>query len=386
MVLTGLDVLLADPAMLRGKRVGLITNPTAYTRDLRASMVDAIARVPGCTIGALFGPEHGVRGDLQDGIHGADEVDAPTGAPVFSLYGKYRKPTQEMLAGLDLLIYDMQDVGNRHYTYLYTLAYCMQAAKQAGIPMMVLDRPNPINGLDIEGPRVDPANLSFVGMYPVPTRYGLTIGEFARYLVATDTSAACELHVVGMRGWQRHMFFDDTGLPWITPSPNLPTLDCSVLYAATCLIEGTNLSEGRGTTHPFDWIGAPWVDASALALRLNTLALPGVAFRPVYFEPRMSKHTGVRCAGVETHVTNRITFKPFATGLHILTALIAQHPEQFKFLPTSWEASPPHFDLLVGDSRIRPALLAGTPVREMLTWWADSERDWRTERKAYLRY
>ncbi len=384
MMFTGLDVLLSNPTAVRGKRVGLITNPTAYTRDLRLSMVDAIAAVPGSSIGALFGPEHGVRGDLQDGIHGVDEVDPVTGAHVYSLYGAQRKPTAAALAGLDLLIYDMQDVGVRHYTYLYTLAYCMQAAGEAGIPLMVLDRPNPINGLDVEGPRVDDVNRSFVGQYSVPTRYGLTAGEFARYLLGQD--AACDLQVIAMQGWRRHQFFDDTGLPWITPSPNLPTLDCAVLYAATCLIEGTNLSEGRGTTHPFDWIGAPWLDARSLVSRLNALDLPGVRFRPQSFEPRMSKHSGMRCAGIETHVTNRITFKPFATGLHILAALIAQHPTEFKFLPTSWEASPPHFDLLAGDSRIRPALLAGVPVREMLTWWAASEREWKAERKKYLLY
>ena len=381
----GIDPLLADPARLKGRRIGIVTNQTGFTADARQSTVDALAAVPGVSITALFGPEHGVRGDAQDALAIDHSIDLATGAPVYSLYGETKKPKPEWLTGIDLLVYDIQDVGCRYYTYLNTLGYVMQAAQTQGIDLLILDRPNPINGLDVEGPLLASGISSFVGMYPIPVRHGLTIGELALYLRDTQYPG-CVVDVARMMGWRRHFYFDDTGLPWFTPSPNLPTLDCAVIYPGLCLFEGTNLSEARGTTHPFEWFGAPWVDAPALARELNSRALPGAAFRPVYFEPTYSKHFGVRCAGVQTHVTDRALFKPFTTGLHVVDAVMGMHPRDFAFLPASWEGRNPHFDLLSGDARIREGLVARAPVAEITALYGADEADWKKQKKRWHLY
>ncbi|MBX7212753.1 MAG: DUF1343 domain-containing protein [Thermoflexales bacterium] len=379
----GIDRLLADPAPVLGKRIGIVTNPTGFTSDLRWSVVDALASLPGVTIGALFGPEHGVRGEVQDGLQVGNSIDPQTGAPVYSLYGETVRPRPAWLDGLDLIVYDIQDVGCRYYTYLNTLAFMMEAAAEKGIPVLVLDRPDPINGIDIDGPLLQPGVRSFVGNYPVPVRYALTIGEFARYLKDTAIPA-CDVRVVTCGNWRRHEYYDETNLPWMTPSPNLPTIDCAVIYPGMCLFEGTNLSEGRGTTHPFEWVGAPWLDAEGIARELNRRDLPAARFRPVYFEPLYSKHKGVRCAGLQIHVTDRSRFRAFTSGLHVLDAILRRHPGEFKFLESSWEGHRPHFDLLTGDPRIRESLLAGTPVREMEGLWADELRAWGKLRRNWV--
>jgi uncharacterized protein YbbC (DUF1343 family) len=261
----------------------------------------------------------------------------------------------------------------------------MEAAEAQSIEMLILDRPNPINGLDIEGPLLASGITSFVGMYPIPVRHGLTIGELALFLRDTRYPR-CLVDVARMTGWRRHFYFDDTGLPWFTPSPNLPSLDCAVIYPGLCLFEGTNLSEARGTTHPFEWIGAPWVDAPALAANLNARNLPGAAFRPVYFEPTYSKHLGARCAGVQTHVTDRALFRPFAAGLHVVDAVMRLHPDEFAFLPASWEGRNPHFDLLSGDARIRDGLVARAPVAEVIAMYGADETDWKARKKRWHLY
>lgn len=381
----GIDTLLADSARLIGRRIGIVTNQTGFTGDARQSTVDALAALPGVTLAALFGPEHGVRGDVQDALAIDHSIDAATGAPVYSLYGETKQPKPEWLEAIDLLIYDIQDVGCRYYTYLNTLGYMMQAAEAQGIEMLVLDRPNPINGLDVEGPILASGISSFVGMYPIPVRHGLTIGELALFLRDTRYPG-CSVDVSRMTGWRRHFYFDDTGLPWFTPSPNLPTLDCAVIYPGLCLFEGTNLSEARGTTHPFEWFGAPWVDAPALARDLNSRNIPGAAFRPVYFEPTYSKHLGVRCAGVQTHVTDRALFKPFSAGLHAVDAVMRLHPDDFAFLPASWEGRNPHFDLLSGDARIREGLIARAPIAETIALDAADQYDWRKRKKRWHLY
>lgn len=381
----GVDTLLDNPVRLEGRQIGVITNPTGYTGDLRASTVDALAAVPGVRIAALFGPEHGVRGDTQDALRIDHAVDAVTGAPVYSLYGETLKPKPEWLEGIDLLVYDIQDVGCRYYTYLNTLAFMMEEAAARGIELLVLDRPNPINGLDVEGPLLQPGVSSFVGMFPVPVRYGLTIGEFARYLRDVYYPSA-RLSVSPMTGWRRHFFMEDTGLPWMAPSPNVPTPDCAAVYPGMCLIEGTPLSEGRGTTHPFEWIGAPWVDAAALARELNHRNLPGARFRPCYFEPLYGKHLGARCAGIQIHVTDRARLRPFLTGLHVVDALMALHPGLFEFLPTSWEGPQPHFDLLTGDPRIREGLLARAPIAELEALFQADLARWKLEKKRWHLY
>ena len=381
---TGIDILLRKPSLLKGRKIGLVTNPTGMTRDLR-STVDALAALKGVTIRALFGPEHGVRGEIQDGLEVASSVDAATGLPVHSLYGKTLKPTREMLDDIDLLIYDIQDVGCRYYTYLYTLSYVMEAAAERDIEVMVLDRPDPINGVQADGPLIEPGITSFVGRYPIPPRYGMTIGEFARY-ANTEFEIFCNLTVVQMDNWTREMWFDQTGLPWVTPSPNLPTLECAAIYPGPCLFEGTTMSEGRGTTHPFEWIGAPWLNGAALAHELNTRNLPGVKFRPQFFAPTYSKHAGVACSGVQVHITNRDKVKTFELGLHMIDACIKLHPREFEFLQTSWEGKTPHFDLLTGNTHIKHDLLNRKPVSEIAKTWQKDLRGFLRRRKEYLLY
>jgi uncharacterized protein YbbC (DUF1343 family) len=389
--LTGLDVLLGQPGKLRGRKIGLIANPTGVTADLRAT-ADALASLRGVTLRALFAPEHGVRGEAQDGIGIAPSVDEVTGLPVHSLYGANKRPSAQTLGDIDLLIYDIQDVGCRYYTYPYTLSHVMEAAAECGIEVMVLDRPNPINGVTLEGPILDPAFASFVGRYPIPVRHGLTVGEFARFINAEFStgsafSIGCRLSVAPMQGWRREVWFDETGLPWVSPSPNIPTLEAATVYPGTCLFEGTNMSEGRGTTHPFEFIGASWVDgAHALAADLNALKLPGARFRPIHFEPTFSKHAGKACHGVQVHVTNRDRFRPFETGLHMLSAFLNRYPRDFAFLPTTWEGALPHFDLLAGSAHVREALMAGTPIDEITRAWQPALRAFRRKARPYLLY
>jgi uncharacterized protein YbbC (DUF1343 family) len=384
-ILPGIDVLLRQPDRLRGRKIGLITNPTGLTADLRAT-ADALASLRGVTLRALFGPEHGIRGEVQDGLAVTPGVDEATGLPVHSLYGANKRPSAEALGDIDLLIYDIQDVGCRYYTYPYTLAYAMEAAAELGIEVMVLDRPNPINGLTVEGPILDPAFASFVGRYPIPVRHRLTIGEFAQFINA-EFGIGCRLTVAPTKDWRREMWFDQTGLPWASPSPNIPTLDTATAYPGTCLFEGTNMSEGRGTTHPFEFIGAPWVHgAHALAAELNARKLPGARFRPVTFEPTFSKHMGTQCQGVQVHVTNRDRFRPFMIGLHMIQAFLKFYPRDFAFLSTSWEGAPSHFDLLVGNAVVRKALLASVPVDEMVRTWQPTLRAFRRKARRHLLY
>ncbi len=380
----GIDVLLRRHRSLRGRRIGLVTNPTGVTADLRPT-VDVLAALPAIELRALFGPEHGVRGDVQDGIVVPSSVDEATGLPVHSLYGPNRKPTPEMLAGLDLLIYDMQDVGCRYYTYPYTLSYVMEEAAEQDLEVMVLDRPNPLTGRMVEGPILDPGLSSFVGRYPIPVRYALTIGEWARY-INEEYAIHCRLKVMPMMGWRRRQWFDQMGLPWVPPSPNIPALDTAIVYPGMCLVEGANVSEGRGTPRPFEMIGAPWINGRELAAEMNRRALPGVRFRPLSFTPTFSKHAGVPCQGVQVHVTARDDYRSFETGLHLVDALIKLDPDEFAFLPTSWEGRPPHFDLLSGLPTLRDALRARTPIRELVQSWQRDLRIYLRRRKAYLLY
>ena len=293
---TGLDVFLQEglPA-LAGRRVGLITNPTGIDRQFRSS-VDLLRQSAEIDMVALFGPEHGVRGDVQAGVRVQTAVDRRTGLPIHSLYGETQRPSPSMLAGLDSLIFDIQDIGVRYATYISTMAYAQAAAAEAGLMFVVFDRPNPL-GSPIDGNLLDPAFASFVGVHPLPVLHGLTTGELAR-LLAAERGWPAPL-VVAMQGWQHGLWFDQTGLPWVQPSPNLPTLDAVTLYGGTCLIEGTNLSEGRGTTRPFELIGAPWIDPFRAAEELQRREIPRVTFRPAYFTPTFSKHAGVACGGVQ---------------------------------------------------------------------------------------
>lgn len=387
-VRSGLEVLLDRRLdLLAGRRVGLITNHTGVNRRLE-STVDLLAAQPGVQLTALFAPEHGLRGDKQAAEHVPAFTDPRTGLPVYSLYGptrETRKPAPAMLEDVDILVCDLQEGGVRYFTYLATMGYAMEAAAERGIPFVVLDRPNPIGGLAVEGNVLDERFRSFVGAYSLPIRHGLTLGEIAHFLNEQYRIGA-DLIVVPMEGWRRGMYFWDTGLPWVQPSPNIPSPMTLVVYPGTCLFEGTNLSEGRGTTRPFEWIGAPWIDAYAWAETMNKLDLPGVRFRPVYFTPTFSKHQGVPCQGVEVHVTDPRAFRPVATGLHLLATARAQNEKAFSWVPPLGEGGEWFIDLLVGTDELRLALEAGRAVTDLIAAWDDAASEWSRRREAYFMY
>lgn len=377
----GIEVLLEDPPdLLRGKRIGLVTNPTGVDRELRNN-IDLLASHPDLNLVALFGPEHGVRGSAQAGEKVAASVDAATGLPVFSLYGEHREPTPEMLHGVDALLFDIQDVGARFYTYPYTLAGAMRAARRAGIPVVVLDRPNPIGGVKVEGPVLEPEYASFVGEFPIPLRHGMTLGELAR-LFNEEFSIGAELHVVPVKHWRRSDAEPGHALPWVPPSPNMPTPDTALVYPGTALFEGTNVSEGRGTTRPFETIGAPFIQAETLAARMNALGLPGVRFRPMWFTPTFSKHAGTLCGGVQIHITDRDAFLPVRTGLALLKAIHDDYPHDFRFEP----GNPPFFDKLAGNGWIRAAIEKGEPLDAIEARWQPALRRFEEIRRRYLLY
>jgi uncharacterized protein YbbC (DUF1343 family) len=368
-VRSGLDRILNERHdLLEGRRVGLVTHAGAMTCDVTPA-VDALRQV--YTLAALFGPEHGITGHMANGARISSETDARTGLPVYSLYGETRKPTAEMLKGVDVLVVDMQDVGVRFYTYTWTMSYVLEAAAEHGVPVVVLDRPNPIGGHLCEGPMIEPGYESFVGRYLVPLRHGLTVGELA-LLFNRERGLNVDLTVVEMEGWARSMWFDETGLPWVAPSPAMPKLDTAIVYPGTCLMEGTNVSEGRGTATPFECIGAPWVDGYRLASVLNDLSLPGVRFRAVFFTPWSSKHAGETCQGVFVHVVDRQVLRPLRMGLHVLSALRSLWPDAFRWRGSSWEGRPAHFDLLVGNSWVREQIDAGRAVGEIVVHWQEA--------------
>ena len=381
-VVSGLEVALEEGIpSLPGRRVGLITNHTAIDRRLRGA-VDLFHESEVLDLVALFGPEHGVRGDAQAGVKVGTSVDERTGLPVHSLYGETQKPTPEMLGGLDALIFDIQDIGVRYATYLSTMAHAQEAASDAGLTFVVLDRPIPINGARIEGNLLDPGFASFVGVHPVPIRHGMTAGELAR-LIAGERGWAEPL-VVPMRGWRREQWFDETGLPWVQPSPNLPTLDSVTLYPGTCVIEGTNLSEGRGTTRPFEYVGAPWIDPFQLAAELTARALPGCRFRPAFFTPTFSKHAGRVCGGVQVHITDREALQPAVLGIHLLEVLRRLDRAAF-----AWRVSDQgryFVDLLLGSDRPRRILDDGASAGDVTADWTTESAEFAERRRAFLLY
>lgn len=386
MVKTGLAILINERiALLRGKRVGLVTHPAAVLPDL-TSAVDALLNA-GIKLTALFGPEHGFDGSAADGAAVGNSVHPRTGLPVYSLYGPTKEPTPAMLANMDALVFDMQDVGARFYTFISTLFYVLRGAARsaAHVQVIVLDRPNPINGIRLEGGLVAPGLESFVGIIPIPIRHGMTTGEVARY-INTEFNLGAELSVVEMRGWERAMWHDESGLPWVPLSPGMPKLETATVYPGMCFIEGTNLSEGRGTALPFEIVGAPWLDGYALAQSLKRLQLPGVCFRPLYFIPSASKHAGEKCSGVQLHITDRHAFRAVETGLRVIAACRAQAPDQFEFLSSSWEGRPPHFDLLTGDASIREGLARGAAVNDLVAAWRDIEARFEKKRERSLLY
>jgi uncharacterized protein YbbC (DUF1343 family) len=386
-VLSGLDVLLGRlRTLLGGQSVGLLCHPASVTADLTPA-AEALIRVNGMKLRRLFAPEHGITGAAQDLVLVGHEKDSLTGLPVMSLYGRRLDPDPRALEGLDALIVDLQDVGARYYTYNWTMALAMKAAARVHLPVIVLDRPNPLGGERLEGNWPEAGWSSFVGLYPLPIRHGMTMGELAGYL--NDKHAlGCDLTVVPMLGWRRGMAWEDTGLPWVAPSPNMPTPDTARVYPGGCLVEGTNLSEGRGTTRPFEWIGAPYLDGPRLARALERRGLPGVRFRPVGFEPAFHKWKSQRCGGVQVHVTDAARFKPFATYLALINEARRQAPRHFRWRkpPYEFERVRLPMDLLCGGPAIRRALERGVPIARLEASWRLDLVRFARERRPYLLY
>ncbi|HEV7868909.1 MAG TPA: DUF1343 domain-containing protein [Chthoniobacteraceae bacterium] len=391
-VRTGLDVLVAqDFAPLRGLRVGLVTHPAAVDSQLRHA-IELFAAAPKVTLAAIFGPEHGLLGQAQDLISVAVAESKPlVQSAVHSLYGatfESLKPTAEQLAGLDALVIDMQDVGSRYYTFQATMRYCLEVALPLGMRVFVLDRPNPLGGEVVEGPALQKGFESFVGAHDLAIRHGLTIGEMAMlYQQELDLDMG-ELRVVACEGWKRSQYFDETGLPWVLPSPNMPTLETAIVYPGQCLIEGTNLSEGRGTTRPFELCGAPWIDAAKLAQRMNAEKLPGVRFRAAWFRPTFQKHAGKDCGGVQLHVTDRTTFQPVRTSLALLSAMREMSGAHFAWRTEVYEfvRDPIAIDLLFGSARERIHLEANRPWRDVAKTWTAEEAAFTHRRHTALLY
>ena len=377
----GIDVLLAANAdILRGRRVGLITNHTGRNAA-GESTIDLLHEHPAVDLVALFSPEHGIRGTAEAGERVESGRDARTGLPVHSLYGETRTPTAAMLEGIDVLVFDIQDIGSRYYTYVWTMALAMRAAAEHGIPFVVLDRPNPIGGALVQGNVLDPGHTSFVGLYPVPMRHGLTAGELAR-LVNAEFEVGADLTVVPMEGWRRDMWYDETGLPWTPPSPNMPSLESATHYPGTCLFEGTNLSVGRGTPLAFQQIGAPWLDHEELARRLEAYHLPGVRFDVVAFTPERpgdGKYDGVAVRGVRFVATDRDRYDPTRAAVAALIEIRRLHPDRLE-----WRSS--HFDRLAGTDRLRRQIVDGASLEDVTRDWEGQVGAFNRLRERYLLY
>jgi uncharacterized protein YbbC (DUF1343 family) len=382
----GSEVLLSSHR-LNGMVVGIVCNHASLGHGYH-HVLDALSDTRSAQLGAIFGPQHGFRSDVQDNMvetpHG---VDSRTRVPIYSLYSDTREPTPEMMQGLHALVIDLQDIGARIYTYIYTMAHCLRACARHGIPAIVCDRPNPINGVDVEGTLLVPGFESFVGQFPIPMRHGMTIGELA-LLFNRHFRLGAHVEVVRMEGWRREMFWDDTDVPWVMPSPNMPTLDTAIVYPGTVLLEGTLLSEGRGTTRPFEIVGAPGVEAEHCARTLNALNLPGVYFRPVGFEPTFQKHARTPCGGCQIHVLDRNTFSPVLTGVAIVHAFrqFDVNAELWRHPPYEYERTKMPFDILSGSGVLRDQIESGEPPSTIAASWETDEDAFRELRAPYLLY
>lgn len=371
-------------AYVAGKRFGLLTNHTGITRDFRTT-IDVCASQSAGRLTAMFACEHGIRGERQAGVLFEDETDPEYGVLVYSLYGKHRAPTPEMLEPLDAIVFDFQDLGVRFFTYLTTLVYTMQACDQANVELIVLDRPNPLGGVQVEGGLLRDGYQSMVGVWEIPFRTGLTIGEFAK-LVRAESGMNVRLTVVPLDNWKRAMTFEQTGLPWTLLSPNLPTMDTARVYPGNCLFEGTNLSEGRGTTRPFEQIGAPWLNAKEVARAMNRRGLPGVWFHPVTFTPMFSKHQGAICNGIHVYVTEPSVYKPVRTGLYLVEQILHTHPDEFAWLPPFREGGKPFIQLLTGSDVMTNMLHQPGAAERIADEWDREAAEWAKKREAYMLY
>ena len=373
-VLCGIDILVRDKFVeFKGKRVGLVTNHTGVTREGLTS-IDTLHKAPGMKLVALFSPEHGIRGDVDTEV--CDSRDQKTGLPVFSLYGKTRKPSLESLKDVDVLVYDIQDIGTRYYTYMSTLGLVLEASKERGIPLYVLDRPNPIGGVAVDGPVRDPAFASFIAHHAVPVRHGMTVGEMA-LLFNKERAIGADLHVVKCEGWMRDELFDRTGLLWVNPSPNMRSLTEALLYPGIGLLEATNLATGRGTDTPFERVGAPWIEPVAFSNALNALELPGVRFIPVYFSPKERQFTKEICGGVYIEITERDYFEPVRLGIGIATTLMRLYPKDWKH---------EGFLKMIADDASYKAVLNGQSVQEVAQVWLKELDEFCQAREKYLLY
>jgi uncharacterized protein YbbC (DUF1343 family) len=382
----GVERLLCGPT-LDGKRVGVVCNPSSIDHEFRHT-ADRLAEYPKARLAAIFGPQHGFRSDVQENMietgHTRDEIRR---VPVYSLYSETREPTAEMLRDIDILVIDLQDVGTRIYTYIYTMANCLTACRRHGVKAIVCDRPNPIGGLDVEGPVLVHGFESFVGQYPIPMRHGMTIGELAR-LFNDKFGIGADLEVVKMEGWRRETYYDGTDLPWVMPSPNIPTLDSAIVYPGTVLFEGTSLSEGRGTTRPFELVGAPSIIAERFAADLNGRRLPGVHFRPALFEPTFHKHAHAACGGCQIHVIDRRRFRPVLTGVALVAAFRAADPKRFRWRdpPYEYEHEKRPFDILAGSSELREQIEAGVAPDDIARSWEPAVAEFKRLRERFLLY
>jgi uncharacterized protein YbbC (DUF1343 family) len=388
MVKTGLEILFESKlGLLDGSRVGLIVNPASINSSFEHA-ADLFHQHPRINLTALFGPQHGIRGETQDNmIEWQTFRDKRTALPAYSLYGETRKPTPAMLANVDVLVIDIQDVGTRVYTFVYTMALAMEAARECGKRLIVLDRPNPISGVQIEGNILEPEFQSFVGMFPMPMRHGMTIAELA-LMFNREFGIGCDLEVVKMEGWRRAMWYEDTRLPWVLPSPNMPTVGTAVVYPGSVMLEGTNVSEGRGTTHPFEMIGAPYIAPDELIGELMRDNPLGVVFRPLHFQPTFHKFAGELCGGIQLHVIDRNVFKPVITGVAIISAIRRLCPNGFEWKqpPYEYVYDKLPFDVINGSSQLREQIEARAPVSEIEGSWREGLNEFDERRAPYLLY
>ncbi|WP_449538157.1 exo-beta-N-acetylmuramidase NamZ family protein [Ferdinandcohnia sp. Marseille-Q9671] len=378
----GLDVFLESQfERYKGKRIGLVTNITGVNQNLVPS-IDLFYEHADIKLVALYAPEHGIRGDVKEGEKVESSIDPYTGLPVYSLYGASRKPSKEMLDPVDVVVFDLQDIGSRYYTFIYTMAYVMEACAELGKEFVVLDRPNPVSGVETEGNLVEENVRSFVGLLPIPNRHGMTVGELA-LLFKHEFGYDCELTVIPMQAWNRHMYHDETGLFWVPPSPNTTNIDMTILYPGTCLVEGTNLSEGRGTTRPFEYVGAPFMDGHKIAKAFNQKMVSGVIARPTSFIPTYQKHKDEICGGIQLHVAERRKLHSLEAGILLIETIAEMYPNDFSFSSTS--DGKYFFDLLAGTKKLRDHILQGTS-RAFLEGCEVQVASFKKQREPYLLY
>lgn len=387
-ILLGIEKLCEQRAdLIKGRKVGLVCNQASVDHELRHT-ADVLKSVEGSKLTTLFGPQHGIRGDVQDNmIETPHTLDPETGLPVYSLYSETREPTEEMLRDVDVLVCDLQDVGCRIYTFVYTIANCMRVASRLGKLVVVCDRPNPIGGVAVEGNVLESGFESFVGQFRLPTRHGMTAGELSK-MFNEHWGIGCDLEIVKMDGWSRELWFDETDAPWVLPSPNMPTLDSATVFPGTVHLEGTQVSEGRGTTRPFELVGAPYVEASEFARRLEAIGLPGVRFRPNNFLPTFQKHAGATCGGVQIHVLERLELRPVITGLAVVKTCFELYGEDFRWKepPYEYVFDKNPFDVISGTDRLRISIERGDSLEDLERSWRQGLSEFEGTRRKYLLY